>query len=205
MVPARGGSASDSVSSPFHSTTVLAVRREGKTTLAADGQVTLGDIVVKHGARKLRRMCEGAVLAGFAEPPRTLRRCSPNSKRNSKRIEETWNGHVWNSPRTGARTGCSAIWTPSCSLPTRTMCSCCRATVTSCSPMTASWRSARCAFRHGGGESSGVQNRTVGARDRRGSDAGHRRDLYLHERSRGPGRGLNPDRVSPRSGQRTYR
>ncbi|MYG76077.1 MAG: HslU--HslV peptidase proteolytic subunit, partial [Acidobacteria bacterium] len=45
--------------SPFHSTTVLAVRREGSTTLAADGQVTLGDIVVKHGARKLRRMSDG--------------------------------------------------------------------------------------------------------------------------------------------------
>lgn len=55
-----------SVPSPFHSTTVLAVRRSGRTTLAADGQVTLGDIVVKHGARKLRRMGEGAVLAGFA-------------------------------------------------------------------------------------------------------------------------------------------
>ena len=48
------------------STTVLAVRRAGNTTLAADGQVTLGDIVVKHGARKLRRMCDGTVLAGFA-------------------------------------------------------------------------------------------------------------------------------------------
>ena len=54
------------MSSPFHSTTVLAVRRNGSTTLAADGQVTLGDIVVKHSARKLRRMCEGTVLAGFA-------------------------------------------------------------------------------------------------------------------------------------------
>ncbi|MFQ5792669.1 MAG: ATP-dependent protease subunit HslV [Acidobacteriota bacterium] len=47
-------------------TTVLAVRREGKTALAADGQVTLGDTVVKHGAKKLRRLAEGKVLAGFA-------------------------------------------------------------------------------------------------------------------------------------------
>ncbi len=52
--------------SRFHSTTVLAVRRGASTTLAADGQVTLGDIVVKHGATKLRRMCDGSVLAGFA-------------------------------------------------------------------------------------------------------------------------------------------
>jgi ATP-dependent HslUV protease subunit HslV len=45
---------------------VLAVRREGKTSLAADGQVTLGETVVKHGAKKLRRLGNGQVLAGFA-------------------------------------------------------------------------------------------------------------------------------------------
>jgi ATP-dependent HslUV protease subunit HslV len=48
------------------STTVLAVRRDGRTAIAADGQVTLGDTVVKHGARKLRRLSEGRVVAGFA-------------------------------------------------------------------------------------------------------------------------------------------
>ncbi len=47
-------------------TTVLAVRRGGKTALAADGQVSLGDTVVKHGAKKLRRLADGKVLAGFA-------------------------------------------------------------------------------------------------------------------------------------------
>jgi ATP-dependent HslUV protease subunit HslV len=49
-----------------HQTTVLAVRRDGKTAIAADGQVTLGDTVVKHGAKKLRRLSEGKVVAGFA-------------------------------------------------------------------------------------------------------------------------------------------
>ncbi len=49
-----------------HATTVLAVRRDDKTALAADGQVTLGDTVVKHGAKKLRRLANGEVLAGFA-------------------------------------------------------------------------------------------------------------------------------------------
>ena len=49
-----------------HGTTVLAVRRDDKTALAADGQVTLGDTVVKHGAKKLRRLSNGEVLAGFA-------------------------------------------------------------------------------------------------------------------------------------------
>jgi ATP-dependent HslUV protease subunit HslV len=45
---------------------VLAIRREGKVAMAADGQVTLGNTVVKHGARKLRRLADQKVLAGFA-------------------------------------------------------------------------------------------------------------------------------------------
>ena len=49
-----------------HGTTVLAVRHDDKTAIAADGQVTLGDTVVKHGAKKLRRLSNGQVLAGFA-------------------------------------------------------------------------------------------------------------------------------------------
>jgi ATP-dependent HslUV protease subunit HslV len=48
------------------STTVLAVARDGHTALAADGQVTLGDTVMKHGAKKLRRLSDGSVVAGFA-------------------------------------------------------------------------------------------------------------------------------------------
>jgi len=47
-------------------TTVLAVRREGRVVLAADGQVTLDRAVVKDGARKVRRLADGRVLAGFA-------------------------------------------------------------------------------------------------------------------------------------------
>lgn len=50
---------------PARSTTVLGVRRHGKCVLVADGQVTLGDVVVKQRARKLRRM-DGEVIAGFA-------------------------------------------------------------------------------------------------------------------------------------------
>lgn len=48
------------------STTVLAVRRDGKTAIAADGQITIGDTVVKQGAKKLRRLSDGKVVAGFA-------------------------------------------------------------------------------------------------------------------------------------------
>jgi ATP-dependent HslUV protease subunit HslV len=49
-----------------HATTILAVKRDGQVAIAGDGQVTLGDVVVKHGARKIRRLHDGQVLAGFA-------------------------------------------------------------------------------------------------------------------------------------------
>src|SRR6201981_4202377 len=48
------------------STTVLCVRRDGKVVMAADGQVTLGDSVIKHNARKIRRLYQDKILAGFA-------------------------------------------------------------------------------------------------------------------------------------------
>ena len=48
------------------STTVLCVRRNGSTVMAADGQVTLGSTVMKHSARKLRRLYNERILAGFA-------------------------------------------------------------------------------------------------------------------------------------------
>jgi len=50
----------------FRSTTILTVRHRGQVVLAGDGQVTLGETVVKAGARKVRRMHGGKVLAGFA-------------------------------------------------------------------------------------------------------------------------------------------
>jgi ATP-dependent HslUV protease subunit HslV len=50
----------------MHGTTILAVRRDGRVALAGDGQVTLGQTVVKHGAKKIRRLHHGEVLAGFA-------------------------------------------------------------------------------------------------------------------------------------------
>lgn len=48
------------------STTVLCVRRDNKVVMAGDGQVTLGDSVIKHSARKIRRLYSDKVLAGFA-------------------------------------------------------------------------------------------------------------------------------------------
>src|SRR5512142_2383187 len=48
------------------STSVLSVRRDGKVVLAGDGQVTLGERVVKHTAKKIRRLYQDKILAGFA-------------------------------------------------------------------------------------------------------------------------------------------
>ena len=50
----------------IRSTTVLCIRREGRVVMAADGQVTLGDSVIKHSAKKIRRLYQDKVLAGFA-------------------------------------------------------------------------------------------------------------------------------------------
>jgi ATP-dependent HslUV protease, peptidase subunit HslV len=50
----------------IRSTTVLTVRKDGKVVMAGDGQVTLGDHVIKHNAKKLRRMYNDKILSGFA-------------------------------------------------------------------------------------------------------------------------------------------
>ena len=50
----------------IRSTTVLCVRRDGKVTMAGDGQVTMGSEIVKHTARKIRRLYNNTILAGFA-------------------------------------------------------------------------------------------------------------------------------------------
>jgi ATP-dependent HslUV protease subunit HslV len=50
----------------FHSTTVLAVRHKGRAVMASDGQVTFGNTVMKQTAKKIRRLHNSKVLAGFA-------------------------------------------------------------------------------------------------------------------------------------------
>ena len=52
--------------SRIRSTTVICVRRNGEVVMAADGQVTLGDHVLKHSAKKIRRLYQEKILAGFA-------------------------------------------------------------------------------------------------------------------------------------------
>ena len=50
----------------IRATTILCVRRKGKVAIGSDGQVTLGDTVIKHGAKKIRRLYNEKILAGFA-------------------------------------------------------------------------------------------------------------------------------------------
>ncbi len=50
----------------YHGTTILSVRRGKRVAMGGDGQVTLGNVVVKASARKVRRIYQGQILAGFA-------------------------------------------------------------------------------------------------------------------------------------------
>ena len=51
---------------PWHGTTILAVRKGSSTVIAGDGQVSMGQTIVKGNARKVRRLADGKVVAGFA-------------------------------------------------------------------------------------------------------------------------------------------
>ncbi len=53
-------------STTWHGTTILSVRKDGLVVVAGDGQVTLGDTIIKSNARKVRRLTDGSVIAGFA-------------------------------------------------------------------------------------------------------------------------------------------
>ena len=54
------------MSAQMHSTTIICVRKNGKVAIAGDGQVTLGDTVIKHGAKKIRRLYNDKIISGFA-------------------------------------------------------------------------------------------------------------------------------------------
>ena len=68
----------------FHATTVLAVRHRDQTVMASDGQVTFGDTVVKQHARKIRRLYNDRILAGFAGSAADSFALFPGSRASSK-------------------------------------------------------------------------------------------------------------------------
>jgi len=56
----------DTAYDPWHGTTILTVRKGGKVVIAGDGQVSVGQTVIKHNARKVRPLGKSGVIAGFA-------------------------------------------------------------------------------------------------------------------------------------------
>jgi ATP-dependent HslUV protease, peptidase subunit HslV len=56
----------DQPSPPWHATTIVTVRKGGKVVVAGDGQVSLGQTIIKQNARKVRELAKGGVIAGFA-------------------------------------------------------------------------------------------------------------------------------------------
>ena len=74
----------------LHATTIYAVRHNGEAAMAGDGQVTLGEqVIMKQTARKVRRLYEGKVLAGFAGSVPSL--CSKSLKQNYNNLVVIWN------------------------------------------------------------------------------------------------------------------
>ena len=103
----------------IRSTTVLCVRRDDKVVMAGDGQVTLGESVIKHGAKKIRRLYQDKILAGFAGSPLMPSRSSAASKPSSNSITAISAAPRSNSPRTGAPTNFCATSKPCSSSPTK--------------------------------------------------------------------------------------
>ncbi len=64
--PAPRGTSRGRAARPIRSTTILSVRHRGQVAIAGDGQVSVGEMVMKHTARKVRRMYNETVIAGFA-------------------------------------------------------------------------------------------------------------------------------------------
>ena len=94
--------------SQIDATTVLAVRRDATVVLASDGQVTLGNTVVKHHARKVRRLFHDRVLAGFAGSAADGFALFSRFEASSRSIAGTSNARPSNWPETGVRTACCA-------------------------------------------------------------------------------------------------
>ena len=67
----------------WHGTTILTVRKGGTVAIGGDGQVSIGQTIVKANARKVRRLAKGDVIGGFAARPPTPSRCSSGSRPSS--------------------------------------------------------------------------------------------------------------------------
>ena len=77
-------------------TTVLCVRHQGKVVMAGDGQITLDQTIMKHTARKVRKIYQDRVLAGFAGATADAFTCSRNSRRSWSSITAICSGVLSN-------------------------------------------------------------------------------------------------------------
>ena len=89
----------------WHATTILLVKKGGRTVIGGDGQVSIGQTIVKSNARKVRRLGKGDVIAGFAGA--TADAFALFERLESKLDQYPGNcfGHALNWPRTGEQTG----------------------------------------------------------------------------------------------------
>ena len=96
----------------MHGTTIVSVRHQGRVVMAGDGQVSLGDAVMKHTARKIRQLSQGKILAGFAGSTADALTLCDMFEKNSKSTITTCAGLRSNWPVTGVQTGCCAAGSP---------------------------------------------------------------------------------------------
>ena len=174
----------------IHSTTILAVRHRDRAVLAGDGQVTFGQTVVKQSARKIRRLYNDRILAGFAGS-------AADSFALFSRFESKLEQYRGNLERVGrgAREGLAERSDPA---PSRGDAgrarqerrrSCCRATAISSSPtMGIVAIGSGGPFALAAAKALAQQHRSRRARDRREVDGDRRRDLHLHQRAHRRGR-----------------
>lgn len=95
----------------FHATTILAVKKDGHTAVAGDGQVTMGNaVIMKNTARKVRRLYHGKVIAGFAGSVADAFALLINSNQNWSTATATWSGRLSSLPRNGEATGFYRNW-----------------------------------------------------------------------------------------------
>ena len=93
---------------PFRSTTILAVRHQGQVAIGGDGQVTLGQVVMKGDAHKIRRLQGGKVITGFAGASADAFALLERFEAKLKDIRAACPAPPPSWPRTGAPTACSA-------------------------------------------------------------------------------------------------
>ena len=96
----------------IRSTTILAVRHKGQVALAGDGQVSLGNTIMKHQARKVRRLYHDRVITGFAGATADALPCMTSWNRNLNSTAATCSGPRLNWPRIGGPINSCAGWKP---------------------------------------------------------------------------------------------